>query len=547
MKALKQQHGVMDSQYEWVSNMNAKTIKWLFLLLTMISCQNQLEDRYLSPDKNESPTIDKLFTRMLDDNRVRPSYWEVSTIVNWHIGIYSQTVGYLNNEFVYQQNDQYVQERWNDFYRPSSNGAGVVAHYREMEKIFNTLSETDKDQWRIFMEAGKIILSDHAADMVDLWGDIPFSQAGLLNETGAVVYPDFDEDSKVYAQIITDLAVATEFLATHSMTDAVKSLFAQQDILLHGNTQMWQRYGNALRLRLLMRTSNVDEATARVQVLDMLSDPKKYPLSTGDQYEPGVNDVLLSPLTTYTDDLHAAFTDWTNYPAPYYLLEKVMKPVDDPRIPVMFDKYGLSAGTTFIANDDYRAMPWNADRIQQQSNLGNYAILDSVTFLLNSQLPGVVMTVAEVDFLKAEVFERWGGGDAALAYEQGLRHSISFYFHLNHLNTFASRKLSPPSEQTITTFLQRPGVHYGGSQSDRLNLIYTQKWAHFSFLQSIDAWSELRRTNQPEIEFLPAPLSGFELPPSRLDYPTSEKTFNPNYTKVKGKDRRTGKIFWDID
>lgn len=513
----------------------------------MVSCQGELEDRYLNPDKNETPTIDKLFTRMLDDNRVRPSYWEVSTIVNWHVGIYSQTVGFLNNEFVYQQNDQYVQERWNDFYRSSANGAGVVAHYREMEKIFEALSDADKEQWKVFMLAGKIVLLDHAADMVDLWGDIPFSQAGMLNETGEVVYPEFDEASDIYSQAISELALATEFLSTHPPTEAMKNLFAQQDILLHGNVQMWQRYGNALRLRLLMRTSNVAESTAKVQVLAMLADPEKYPLPGGDQYEAGTDDVLLTPLITYTDDLHAAFSDWTNYPAPYYLLEKVMKPVDDPRIPVMFDKYGSYTGTTFIANGEYRGMPWDADRIQQQSDLGKYAILDSATFLLNNQLPGVVMTASEVDFLRAEAFERWGGGDPSLAYEQGLRHSIKFYYYLNHLNTFANRQVTRPSEQAIASFLQKPGVRYEGSQSDRLHLIYIQKWAHFGFLQSIDAWSELRRTNQPHVDFLPTSLSGFELPPSRLNYPASEKTFNPNYSRVQGMDRRTGKIFWDVD
>ena len=37
------------------------------------------------------------------------------------------------------------------------------------------------------------------------------------------------------------------------------------------------------------------------------------------------------PLENYADDLHAAFADWINYPAPYYLLEGVLNPANDLR------------------------------------------------------------------------------------------------------------------------------------------------------------------------------------------------------------------------
>ena len=157
------------------------------------------------------------------------------------------------------------------------------------------------------------------------------------------------------------------------------------------------------------------------------------------------------------------------------------------------------------------------------------------------------MTAAEVDFLKAEAFERWGGGDPAYTYQQGIRHSIEFYYYLNHLNKFAARTVASPSKESIDEFLLRPEIRYEGSASEKLSRVYIQKWAHFGFLQSIDAWSELRRTNQPQLQFLSTSLSGFELPPSRLTYPASEKTYNPNYAEVQGSDRRTVKIFWDVD
>src|SRR5688572_12892207 len=140
-----------------------------FILAT--ACQDELADRYLNPDKTTSATIDKFFTAMLNNDRTRAAYWEISTFVNWHIGVYTQSVGFLNSETMFQQNESYIQDRWNDFYRPSANGSGIVANYREIEKNYNALSATEKITNEVFMRAAQIVLYDQATQMVDLWGD----------------------------------------------------------------------------------------------------------------------------------------------------------------------------------------------------------------------------------------------------------------------------------------------------------------------------------------------------------------------------------------
>ena len=517
------------------------------LLIVTGACQDALEERYALPGQSSLPTIDKLFTRMLDDNRVRPSYWEMSTMVNWHIGVYSQTVGFLNTDFIYQQNEQYIQERWNDFYRPSANGAGVLAQYREMERLYNGMTAAEQANWAVYMHAASIVMLDQATRLVDLWGDIPFSDAGMLVATGEVVYPKFDDGAAVYQTAISQLSDAANALGLLKPAAASAKLFVQQDILLHGDISQWQRYANALRLRLLMRLSTANESAIVTEIQAMLGDPERFPLP-GDagSYAPNEDDVLLTPLTTYTDDLHAAFDDWTNYPAPYYLLERVLKPVDDPRIPVMFDKYGAYSGNAFAPNSGYNGMPVDKLAVDQEAVVNQHAILDSATFLLNNPLPGVVMTVAEVDFLKAEAFARWGGGDAALAYAQGVVHSIQFYYYLNALSNRGPHPAAPTAQQ-LQSFVSRNDVRLADAATDRLKQIWTQKWAHFGALQSYQAWAELRRTNYPQLSFLRSSAPGNELPPSRLTYPLSEKTYNPHYADVAGSDARSVKIFWDVD
>ncbi|MEO7990678.1 MAG: SusD/RagB family nutrient-binding outer membrane lipoprotein [Chryseolinea sp.] len=525
---------------------NWKYISILLILMTSIACQDELADRYLNPDKTTSPTLDKFFTAMLNHNRVRPSYWEMSTFVNWHIGVYTQSVGFLNSESMYQENASYIQDRWNDFYRPGPNGSGVVAHFREIERLYTGLSESEKINNEIFLRTSQVFLYDQLTQMVDLWGDVPFSEAGMLNKTGDIVYPKFDSAEEIYEDAIQELKDIAEYLSAEELTPATQLLFAKQDILLNGSIDQWRRYANSLRLRLLLRISFVEEANAREEAMALLGDEEKYPLLNDVNYKPSTDDILLTPLVDYVDDLHAAFTDWTNYPAPYFMLEEVLKPANDLRIPVLFDKYGSQINNQFSPNTEFKAMPLTLSRIEQQAVLGMYAIIDSTTFLYNAKLPGVIMTAAEVNFLKAEAFERWGGGDAGLEYRKGIQHSIEFYYYLNNLNT-GRTILPPPSPQEIEQFLDESlFIQYQGSEEERLSKIWAQKWVHFGFLQTVQRWAEQRRTSYPKLNFFHSSLPGYELPPSRLVYPSSERALNKNYQNVAADDKRDAKIFWDV-
>jgi hypothetical protein len=106
--------------------------------------------------------------------------------------------------------------------------------------------------------------------------------------------------------------------------------------------------------------------------------------------------------------------------------------------------------------------------------------------------------------------------------------------------------LAAPSAAAVNDFLANSTIKYAGSSAQKLALIWTQKWVQFGFMQSVQAWSELRRTKYPQLTFVADNTSGFALPPNRLTYPGRERTFNPNYSAVSAKDTRDAKIFWDV-
>lgn len=517
---------------------------------SLVSCKKALEDKFYNPEKARDASVPGLFTAMLNNDRVAAKYWNVRTFLCQMPGVYAQTSYFPNAISVYQQNDGYAQNYWDDFYATGGNGSGSMAQYRSMEVKFKTLSDAEKATQAIIMQAAKVVLIEQAAKMVDLWGDIPYSETGSLETSSTIVNPKFDEQKALYTSFISDLTTA----AAYFKANPTNKDFSKADILLKGDVNQWVRYANSLRLRLLMRISKVDEGTARTAVLDMLNNPSAFPLIDGGNnpsYNPGASDVLLQPLTNSTSDLRAAFMEGSWY-ATDYMLNTVMLPANDPRIPVIYDKYGrivkIDKKDVFVPNKTYKAMPVTMIASEQETKFADYSVLDSATFLFNQKLPGIVITASEVNFLKAEAFERWGSSASAqTAYGNALRQSVTFYYYLNNLNQGGGYvNVQAPDAAAIDTWVNTSSAAYTGTSANKLANIYTQKWVHLGVLQSTEAWSEYRRTGFPVLTF-PADgkLSGFDTPPNRLIYPGKEKILNAaNYQAVQAKDTRKTKIFW---
>jgi hypothetical protein len=516
------------------------------ILLGVTSCEDKLEDKYLNPERTTEGSIEKFFTAILDNNRVRPQYWEIRTFAGEHTAKYTQTLTFLNAPRRYQLNVGYLEQRWSDYFTRSGNGSGAVAHYREIEKIYSTLSDEQKAANEVFVQASKVVYLDQTAQMVDLWGDLPFSEAGLLNSTGQVVLPKFDNAQDIYNEALEQLEAASTFFANASLSADVQKVFTKQDILLGGDVSKWRRYVNSLRLRLLMRISFVDENRARTEVLEILNNPAQYPLVDAAQYN-----VLLKPLTNYTGDLSNALLEGAAYAAPEFMLENVLRPVADPRIRVLFDK-GVHrvSGTVTEPNDDYYSLPIDATSEEQSTILTNglYAPLDSTTFIFNRYLPGTVMGSAEVNFIKAEAYERWGNtADAEAAYVAAVEQSIAFYFYLSGLGSGTE---TTPTADELSDFWANEEVAYTGTTDEKLAKIWTQKWVNFGFLQSLQAWAEMRRTNYPQLSFTSdSSTPSAILPPTgRLIYPSNEVIYNTsNYQDIEDKDNINTKIFWDVN
>lgn len=527
--------------------MNKSFYILLFFTLSVLGltgCKSQLEDAFENPDQTTEASIPGFFTDILNNDRVRPSYWHYRTFILSRQSIYTQTSSFIPSNNMYQPNDSYSYDYWKDFYSP-----GVLGVYRKMEVAYAALSAEEKANQEIFLQAGKVVLYDEASKLIDNFGDIPFSEAGSLPTTGTIKKAKFDNQKDLYYSFIADLKEINTYFSKATTTP----YFSKYDILSKGVTDKWRRYANSLRLRLLMRISNVDESKAKTEVMEMLNNPTDYPLVDGgnnSNYIAASSDILLQPLTTNTTTLRDALTEGNNQYATDYMLNIVMKPANDPRIPVFYDKFGVTKDGVFTPNKEYKAMPITFTENEILTNYQKYAVLDSATFFDNKLLPGIVMTASETNFNKAEAYLRWGSdATAKTLYESAIKQSVSFYYYLNNLMANEGLKAeTKPEDAIIDDFVEKSSIKYTGSTAAKLELIITQKWLHYGFLQAQHAWSEYRRTGYPKITILKAGLANYANPPARFLYPTGEISNNSeNYEAVRSKDTRDTKIFWDVN
>lgn len=532
----------------------------LALSTSFLGCKSKLDEYYIDPDKSGNPTIEKLFSGILDNNRARPNYTEMGSIQFPTMGAYIQTIAIQTKEDKFVQAAGPIQDLWNDYYTPSNNGNdlnyntgnGVMAQYRTMERLFANLPPDEIGNFRIFMMAGQALLLDQTAQMVDMFGDIPFSEAGTLDLTNTIHNSKFDKQEVLYDSLLTGLKNVADWFTSTTPNSIAASSFTSQDFLMKGSIDKWRRYVNSIRLRYLMRVSYASpewETRASTEIQEILSNPILYPLvdgdGVGDNYNPGNTDILLHQFTNYSNTMWPAFSDNRAQIAPDYMLNTVMLPANDPRIPVMFDKNSVKVGDNLFApNKEYKAM--SVDNPKQGDSISYFALYDSTTYLYNKRVPGIYISAPEVNFLKAEAFERWGltGGTAQASYELAVRQSIAFVYYIYNLNTDKSELLTQPATSTVTTFLSQPSIAYTGDQTTKLSKIWTQKWLFFGPLQGRQAWAEWRRTGYPQIKITPATREGYELPPNRFLYPASEAAYNARYNDVREQDKRETKIFW---
>ncbi|GLR17694.1 SusD/RagB family nutrient-binding outer membrane lipoprotein [Portibacter lacus] len=529
--------------------MNFKYIMFLLVLGVVISSctKEQFEDAYADPEKVAETSIERQYTGFLNATRghIVPNYNDYFENLRITLNPWTQSISWINTPNQYIPGSRALDLVWNNYY------AGM-RQYREFEKVFDASEAEKQTRLKVFKQTADIHFFRETAKMIDLYENIPFFEAGRLSQNGGDYdnsYPAFDLGPDIYAYMLDELKViADDFAAGEPGVSAAASLKAQ-DFINYGDFDLWKRYANSLRLRMLNRLSLSSEFSSRAtsEMAEILGNPSKYPVvENNDQnimidiYD--INSAINSG--GFNGGINSG--GWDGDDAPKAMID-YMNESEDPRLRVLFEP-GDSANGEFIGIDPLLLG-------NDQNDLRNTSVTafyNRTTTSRNQSFPGVIINAPEVNLIKAEYYLKAGDDAAAKeAYETAIKQSTDFYFYVNSLG--ADRIAGEPtpveeSEFDVMFATEAAGWDNAGSQEEKIELIASQKWVHFNIIQPYQNWAEIRRLDYPVLEFWVDNSSLVKTPPLRFNVPGNEQSFNKsNYEAISGEDELFNPLFWDVN
>lgn len=516
----------------------------LAFLFSIAGCQKaDFESAYTDPSKIAQTSVEKQFTGFLNANRdyVVPSYWHYFVVLRPTINRFTQAVGWVTTENQYVPGLALTGDRWGNYYN-------FLTQYRELEKVFNAMSDANKTDYRIYTIASTVYLYDHTQKVVDLHGDIPFSEAGMLSTNGGdytISYPKYDKAEDLYKKMLDDLKSYADEMSTINVKVAVLAGFRTQDLVNKGDLMLWRKYINSLRVRMLTRVSGsaTFSARAKSEIAEILGNPSKYPLVTTNADNIQINIFNVStPINS--GGFRSGLEDWDGNVAGKAMID-FLQTNADPRLRVLFEP-GLNAKDAYSGLDPMATASVQDATIDAQT----VSLYNRSTLSRNRFFPGVLINSAEVHLLLAE-YQLANGNDAAAKthYETAVRHSTDFYYKIRSTsddNTVAAPAAATAEE--INSYLAAPNVSWdkATTAADKLKRITTQRWIHYNVVQPYENWADMRRLKNMDLKFWEDQSNNQKLPPARFLYPNSEVTFNQsNYETVRANDQLAKKLFWD--
>lgn len=478
---------------------NMKIFLLTMTVLVMAGCTEDFEEINSNPNEPEVVTPNLLLPTVISNtmNQVVDFAWDNGNIV-------AQLTAKINFTDFDRYNWSSESGRWNSLYGNLTEVEAILT-YARAEETANSSYEG----------IALVLKSWMYSILTDNWGDIPYEEAISL-ETQGISTPVYNSQQEIYAGILADLATADDLLT-------LGTPIIGGDVLYSGDLTKWRKLANSLRMRYLMRSSNVMDVSGQMQQIvssELLFESNAdnavltYPASSQVDSWPISNGRIGGfdehRMSTTSESILKGFNDNRMFS----WFQPTDNPDDDPSLFV-----GLPNGLSENNASTFNGGASNVSRLNQ-----------SFFYDSPNSVEAPLMQYAELQFILAEAAQRGLiSGDARAYYEAGIQASFDFW------NT----------DQDMDAYMTQTGVAYDGE----LETIMTQKWLA-SFLVSAEAWYDYRRTGLPSFIIPGQDNVNSDRVPVRFFYPDSEQTLNAeNYDRaigaMGGEDNLNAKGWWE--
>jgi hypothetical protein len=445
----------------------------------------------------------------------------------------------------YMLNAGYTAAYWGFAGGAPTGGDG--AYPEQVKPIVDVVKSTEGiDKYKNLHQIARIMRALIFERITDLYGDVPYSQAGLGYYTSSY-FPVYDKQQAIYTDLLKEISEATAALDPAGDKPI-------GDMYYKGDITKWKKFGNTLLLRVAMRLSKVDAATAKTYVQKAIGNTMTSNADDafflGDAGGGRTTVNRNSQILLGDGGQENYYTRWSK------TFIDFLKTNNDPRLTkiAVTNLYvnentkaqNVGANASFAAQ---KGMPNGKDLsgvaaqdVRQDPSFTAFTDYSSpAPALIKRNGPTFVLTYAESELLLADAAERFGiAGSAATHYHDGVVAAMTY------LGEYDATAAVTAADAEIY-LLAHPYVSATGLQQ-----INTQYWALTNtMLDFYESWANWRRSGFPVL--VPVNYPGNNtggVIPRRFPYPISEAgsntaNYNAAHNAVAGGDVLTSRVWWD--
>jgi hypothetical protein len=422
--------------------------------------------------------------------------------------------------------------------RYNAGASGWENLYSALSNLNVIIERGPAESRYVYAGIAKILKAYTVSIMVDVWGDIPYSEYDKFDE--GISQPKFDKGSDIYPQLF---ALLDEGIADINNPIFNPSKPGTDDFIYKGSTANWIKAANTIKLKLYTQVRLVQDVKAKVTAL--LAAPNSLINSQTESFM-----LPFGPIGT-TDDRHPAFGDYNATqrggqlfsPWLYEIMKgrnaNILTGLADPRIPYYIYNQKSAVGgsnptpencTEFRDGGFISIIFGSNGPCRDGSNSQTYSLLgiypaggrynDSAARSVNSigaqnsgtgARPHEFITYADRLYLEAELIHLGlAPGDAKAAFSKALDASFGQVDNvvINHVkpSSAGAAQTVPVISTLAATTTYKTGVlaaFDAGSAAKKLEYIMTEKWIN-RIENPIDNYTDYRRTGYPVL-FAPSP------------------------------------------
>ena len=458
----------------------------------------------------------------------------VHQVVNFRVDQYNITGVYVNNT-------------WNGMYSNALNNLQII------------IDKAETGNHPRYAGVAKILKAYSFSMMVDLFGDLPFSEAlkGSGNEA-----PNFDDDAAIYDAVIAMLDEAKADLATGEGLAP-----GADDIYYNGNLVRWRKLANTLKLKLYNQMRKVRDVTAEINALrtenDMIASGEDFEMPYGTSTQPSNRNPAY--LAEYAGANRESFVSRWFWDIMNGKNAAIFNGIVDPRNPYYFYHQKPTGATEAGANyQDGRFVTRMFGTTLANTNVANVQTLHGLYPIggrydngaggvgVSASGPGSVgqrlMPYFNRKFIEAEYLldELNDAAGARTELDAAIRAAFAKVNAVAAAVPAATQVVPQIPGATIDAYvLQILTLYDAATAARKLEIIMTQKWiANYGF--GLDSYTDYRRTGYPLLfdpttDADPNTISDF---PYALRFPYRDLDLQTNPNAPEQPNIYETKIFW---